>query len=98
MAEPEEHLTMLGAGLSLSRVSTTPTHVHVGMPVYQQWPQGCQEATTTFTLGGPRCFTPQVPEAPAQCCLSTPPPRAAAKLKPPDLCCLENTYFPAVSP
>lgn len=28
MAEPEEHLTMLGAGLPLPSASTTSTHLH----------------------------------------------------------------------
>lgn len=75
MAEPEEQLTTLGADCP-SPVSAQPQPMcSLGMPVDQQWPQGCQEATTTFTMGGgggSRCFTPQVPGAPVQNRLSIP--------------------------
>lgn len=79
MAEPEEHLTMLGAGLSLPCVSTTPTHVQSWQ--CQQWPQGCQEPTATFTMGGLQLH-PTGSRNPCPVLPLHPSPGAAAMLNP----------------
>lgn len=99
MAEPEEHLTFLGAGLSLPCVSTTPTHMQSWDARMPAMAPGLPGGYSHLHWGGgggltasPHRYQQPLPSA------ASLPLRAAAMLKAPDLCCLENTYFPAVSP
>lgn len=69
MAEPEEHLTMLGAGLCQHNLN--PPAV-LGCLWASNGPKAARRLQPPPLWGG--CFTLWVPEAPAQCCLSTPHP------------------------
>lgn len=97
MAEPEEHLTMQGAGLSLPSVNRTPTHLQSwdarGPAMVPRLPGGYNHLHYGGLVVSPHRYQKPLPSA------AFPPPTQGCSHAeaPSPLRCLQDTYFPAVS-